>query len=68
MSERPTLIASEDVDRDPGQLLRAAEHGPAMIVENGKPTHVMVSWKAYQAMIDGANARSARSGAPEPKP
>lgn len=45
-----TTISSREFDQDTGSAKRAAENGPVIITDGGRPAHVLMTFDAYQAM------------------
>jgi prevent-host-death family protein len=45
-----TIISSRQFDKDPRAALKAAEKGPVIITHRGKPTYVLLTIEAYEAL------------------
>lgn len=43
-------ISGTDFNRDSGAAKRASEHGPVVITDRGKPSHVLLTWEDYQKL------------------
>lgn len=48
---RTTTISSRDLNMDLGRAKRAANDGPVIITDRGKPAHVLLSFADYQRII-----------------
>lgn len=48
-----TTISSRDFNQDAGGAKKAAEKGPVIITDRGKPSHVLLSYEAYLKMSGG---------------
>lgn len=48
-----TTISSRDFNQDTGGAKRAAEAGPVVITERGRPAHVLMTFAAYQRLTQG---------------
>lgn len=46
-----TTISSRDFNQDTGGAKKAAEKGPVIITDRGKPSHVLLSFEDYQRLI-----------------
>jgi prevent-host-death family protein len=46
-----TTISSREFNQDAGGAKKAAERGPVIITDRGKPSHVLLSFDAYRALI-----------------
>jgi len=46
-------FSSRELNQDIGRAKRAAEHGPVIITDRGRPSHVLLSWEAYQRLSGG---------------
>ena len=52
-----TTISSREFNQDAGGAKKAADKGPVIITDRGRPAHVLLSFEDYQKLI-GAKARS----------
>lgn len=43
-----TTLSSRDLNQDIGRAKRAANNGPVIITDHGKPAHVLLSYEQYQ--------------------
>ena len=46
-----STISSRDLNQDVGSAKRASLQGPVVITDRGKPTHVLLSYSDYQALV-----------------
>lgn len=46
-----TTLSSRDLNADLGRAKRAANEGPVIITDHGKPAHVLLSFSEYQRII-----------------
>jgi prevent-host-death family protein len=46
-----TIITSRDFNQDTAGAKRAAELGPVIITDRGKPAHVLLTVAAYEALV-----------------
>ncbi len=46
-----TTISSREFNQDAGGAKKAAEKGPVVITDRGKPAHVLLSFKDYQKLL-----------------
>lgn len=46
-----TTISSREFNQDSGGAKKAAEKGPVIITDRGKPSHVLLSFEDYQKLI-----------------
>ncbi|CAN5782699.1 type II toxin-antitoxin system prevent-host-death family antitoxin [soil metagenome] len=49
-----TKISSRDFNQDVGRAKRAAAKGPVVILNRGKPAHVLLSIEEYDRLTKGA--------------
>lgn len=49
-----TRITSREFNQDTSRAKRAAEQGPVVITDRGRPAHVLLTFDAYEELI-GAN-------------
>ena len=49
-----TKISSRDFNQDVGRAKRAAAEGPVVILNRGKPAHVLLSIEEYNRLTKGA--------------
>ena len=45
-----TTLSSREFNQDTSGAKRAAEHGPVVITDRGKPAHVLLSIEAYRRL------------------
>ena len=50
-----TTVSSREFKQHTGAVKRAASNGPVIITDRGRPTHVLLSFEAYQTLAGGAN-------------
>jgi prevent-host-death family protein len=48
-----TTISSREFNQDAGGAKRAAEKGPVIITDRGKPAHVLLRFEDYQKLVGG---------------
>jgi prevent-host-death family protein len=46
-----TTISSREFNQDAGGAKKAAEKGPVIITDRGRPAHVLLSFEEYQRLI-----------------
>jgi prevent-host-death family protein len=46
-------VSSRELNQDIGRAKRAAEDGPVVITDRGRPSHVLLSWDAYRRLVGG---------------
>lgn len=46
----PHTLTSREFNQDTGRAKRAAEDGPVVITDRGRPAHVLLSWRQYLAL------------------
>jgi prevent-host-death family protein len=46
-----TTISSRDFNQDAGGAKRAAENGPVIITDRGRPAHVLLRYEEYQRLL-----------------
>lgn len=46
-----TTISSREFNQDSGGAKKAAEKGPVIITDRGKPAHVLLSFEDYQKLL-----------------
>lgn len=46
-----STISSRDLNQDVGSAKRASLEGPVVITDRGKPTHVLLSYSDYRALV-----------------
>ena len=49
-----TTITSREFNQDVGRAKKAAEDGPVMITDRGRPAHVLLSIDDYRRLTGGA--------------
>lgn len=47
-----TTISSREFNQDTGGAKKAAEKGPVIITDRGRPAHVLLSFEIYQRLVD----------------
>jgi len=45
-----TTLSSREFNQDTGRAKKAATEGPVIITDRGKPSHVLLSFDAYQRL------------------
>ena len=48
-----TTISSREFNQDAGGAKRAADKGPVIITDRGRPSHVLLSFEEYQKLVGG---------------
>jgi len=48
-----TTISSREFNQDAGGAKRAAESGPVIITDRGRPSHVLLSFEDYRKLVGG---------------
>ena len=48
-----TTISSREFNQDAGGAKRAADRGPVIITDRGRPSHVLLSFEEYQKLVGG---------------
>lgn len=46
-----TTISSREFNQDAGGAKKAAEKGPVIITDRGRPSHVLLSYEAYERLV-----------------
>lgn len=46
-----TTMSSREFNQDAGGAKKAAEKGPVVITDRGRPAHVLLSFEAYQKLL-----------------
>ena len=46
-----TTISSREFNQDAGGAKKAADKGPVIITDRGRPAHVLLSFDAYQKLL-----------------
>jgi prevent-host-death family protein len=46
-----TTISSREFNQDAGGAKKAADRGPVIITDRGKPAHVLLSFEEYQRLV-----------------
>jgi prevent-host-death family protein len=49
-----TKLSSREFNQDVGRAKRAADQGPVIITDRGKPAYVLVTYEAYRALAQAA--------------
>ena len=47
-----TTISSREFNQDAGGAKKAADKGPVIITDRGKPAHVLMSFEDYRKLLD----------------
>jgi prevent-host-death family protein len=47
----PTTLSSREFNQDSGKAKTAAERGPVIITDRGRPAHVLLTYKAYKKLL-----------------
>lgn len=45
-----THMTSRDFNQATGRAKTAAEHGPVLVTDRGQPTHVLLTYEAYEQL------------------
>ena len=53
-----TTLSSREFDQDIGGARRAAEQGPVIISDRGKPSHVLLNVRDYQRLLGQRQRRT----------
>jgi prevent-host-death family protein len=51
-----TTISSREFNQDAGGAKKAAEEGPVIITDRGRPSHVLLSFEQYQKLTGGGRS------------
>jgi prevent-host-death family protein len=46
-----TTITSRDFNQDTGGAKKAAENGPVIITDRGRPSHVLMTFETYEKLL-----------------
>ena len=57
-------VSSRELNQDVGRAKRAAEDGPVVITDRGRPSHVLLSWAEYRRLSGGPRNLAAVLAAP----
>lgn len=49
-----TTLSSREFERDTGKAKKAAQNGPVIITDRGKPAHVLMTIEQYQKLTSGS--------------
>ncbi len=49
-----TKLSSRDFNQDVGRAKRAADDGPVIITDRGKPAYVLLTYDSYRALAQAA--------------
>ena len=49
-------ISSREFNQDAGGAKRAADTGPVIITDRGRPSHVLLSFEAYRQLTNGGQS------------
>lgn len=47
----PQTMSSREFNQNTGRAKQATEDGPVLITDRGQPTHVLLRYEAYQALV-----------------
>jgi PHD/YefM family antitoxin component YafN of YafNO toxin-antitoxin module len=53
-----TTLSSRAFNQDTSAAKKAANRGPVIITDRGRPTHVLLIFKSYRALTGGGLTRS----------
>lgn len=48
-----TTLSSREFNRDVSKAKKAAESGPVIITDGGRPAHVLLTFEEYKKLTDG---------------
>jgi len=48
-----TKLSSREFNQDTSRAKRAAKHGPVLITDRGRPSHVLLTVEEYQKLTEG---------------
>jgi len=51
--KRITTVSSREFNQDTGRAKSAAERGPVIITDRGRPAHVLLTFDDYQKLVGG---------------
>ncbi len=57
-------VSSRELNQDISRAKRAAEEGPVVITDRGRPSHVLLSWAEYRRLSGGPRNLAAVLAAP----
>lgn len=57
-------VSSRELNQDVGRAKRAAEEGPVVITDRGRPSYVLLSWAEYRRLSGGPRNLAAVLAAP----
>jgi prevent-host-death family protein len=60
-----TTISSREFNQDAGGAKKAAEKGPVIITDRGRPAHVLLSFEDYQKLVGGGKSLLEALGDPD---
>ncbi len=46
------IMTSREFNQDAGRAKREAERGPVLITDRGRPAHVLLTFEAYQRLLN----------------
>ena len=49
-SKRVTSVSSREFNQDTGRAKRAAQRGPVVITDRGRPSHVLLTFEEYNRL------------------
>lgn len=62
-----TTLSGRELNQDLGKAKRAANEGPVIITDRGKPTHVLVSFEEYKRLSGKQQTLGELLASPEPE-
>ncbi len=60
-----TTISSREFNQDAGGAKKAAEKGPVIITDRGRPAHVLLTFEDYQKLVGGGKSLLEALGDPD---
>jgi len=58
-------VSSRELNQDVGRAKRAAEDGPVVITDRGRPSYVLLSWAEYRRLSGGPRNLAAVLAVPD---
>jgi prevent-host-death family protein len=46
-----TKLSSREFNQDTGRAKRAAQKGPVIVTERGRPSHVLLTFESYEQLV-----------------
>ena len=62
-----TTMTSREFNQDTGRAKKAAEKGPVIITDRGRPSHVLLTFKAYERLLKPERSLAEALAAPGPE-